>query len=76
LDLNILLVFKQILGFGQIFVKSSKLQSHQLRVGNKQDLWILIDIFNGNIVLEKVQRRFELFVNQFNKYYNESVRIK
>jgi hypothetical protein len=76
-DFAVLEYIEKELGFGNILPDDSGYRTAcNFRIWNKEHLGIIIEIFNGNIVLDKVQKRFELFVNAYNKRYKTTVVIK
>jgi len=57
--------------FGSVFL--SKDGYYTYHVSSKNDLICLINIFNGNLLLQKTNKRFEIFVKEFNKHYNTNI---
>ena len=57
---KILYDIKNFLGFGSVFL--SKDNYYTYNVGAKDDLIFLINLFNGKLVLQKINKRFENFV--------------
>jgi hypothetical protein len=70
---KILYSIKNCLGFGSVFL--SKHNYYTYNVSSKNDLIKLINIFNGNLLLQKTNKRFENFVKEFNKHYNTNIAI-
>ena len=74
-DAQILFYIKKQLGFGSVVVQCKKSKTHQFRVRDKKGILTLIQIFNGNLLLEKKYIRFKNWVNAFNSCYKSSIRI-
>ena len=72
-DAQILFYIKKQLGFGSVSVQSKKNKTHHFRVRNKNNLLILIDIFNGNIVTKSKNIQFKSWLQGFNKIYNTNI---
>ena len=72
-DLKILHQIRTELGFGRLrtFQQQGSIYA-RYEVKKKEHIYKLIQLFNGNIHLEKVQKRFEFWVNAYNKKYELS----
>lgn len=65
-DIQILKYIQRTLGFGHI-MKQGKTTSRFV-VKNKNDLLLIILLFNGNLVFPLRQRKFNLFLERYNEY--------
>lgn len=70
-DIQVLLYIQKTLGFGQV-MKQGKSTSRFI-VKNKQDLRLIIALFNGNLVFPIKLRSFTLFLEAYNKRSNLSI---
>jgi hypothetical protein len=70
-DVKLLHKIKTTLGFGTVTqVKNSNKHAYRYNVFRVKDIVKLIHLFNGNLVLEKIWNRFEIWVNEYNKQCN------
>ncbi len=72
-DAQVLFYIKKQLGFGSVSVQDKFNKTHHFRVRKEQGLFTIINIFNGNLYLEKTYNRFIFFVNAFNLKYNQNI---
>ena len=76
-DLVLLNSIRTELGFGFVYTFNQSNRTYaRYCVQDEKGVEMLISIFNGNIHLEKVQTRFENWLNQYNKVYNKSIALK
>lgn len=75
-DAQVLFYIKKNLGFGSVAKQDKVNNTHHYRVRDEKFLLKIIEIFNGSIVLDKVNARFEEFVEAFNLRYNKKIVIK
>jgi hypothetical protein len=66
-DPKVLYHIKKSLGFGRIYKCADSY--YRYNVSNKENLGRLIEIFKGQLRLEKTNKRFEQWVETFTKYY-------
>lgn len=66
-DIQILKYIQKTLGFGNI-LKQGKTTTSGFVVKNKDDLLLIILLFNGNLVFPLRQRKFNLFLERYNDY--------
>jgi LAGLIDADG endonuclease len=59
-DADILFYIKKELGFGSVRKQDIKSNTHCFRVRDKNNLYKLICIFNGNIFLTEKRKKFRL----------------
>lgn len=70
-DVKLLHKIKTRLGFGTVTqVKNSNKNAYRYDVFRMKDIVKLIHLFNGNLVLEKVWDRFQIWVSEYNKQCN------
>ena len=78
-DPQILYKIKSLIGFGQIsgpYKNKSGSIYYRYRVGNIKGTERLIDIFNGNLVLTKTEKRFKGYLDMYNSRVTVSKEIK
>jgi hypothetical protein len=75
-DAQILFYIKKELGFGSVSIQSKTNKTHHFRVRDQKGILTLINIFNGNLLTEKKQKQFALWVYSFNKVYNTNITLK
>jgi hypothetical protein len=75
IDAQILFYIKKELGFGSVSVQDKINNTHQFRVRDKKHLLKLIQIFNGNLLTRYKMNQFKVWVEGFNKIYNENITI-
>lgn len=66
-DLDSLNYIKDNLGFGQIFIQSTKQNTHRFVVQDLKNLMLICLIFNGNMVFPTRNARFLSFISFFNE---------
>ncbi len=70
-DLNVLLLIQQKLHFGKVYTYKQKERIYaRYYVSKPTDIQKLIALFNGNIQLEKVWRRFKTWVEFYNSLHS------
>jgi hypothetical protein len=76
-DLKVLYFIRSLLGFGVVrtFNQDGRIYGRYV-VGTKDGVRCLIALFNGNLQLEKVQKRFAEWVQCYNQAHNESIPIQ
>lgn len=74
-DAQILFYIKKFLGFGSVSVQDKKNKTHHFRVRDKENLYKLIQIFNGNIITNYKLNQFKLWVDAYNKAYKTNINI-
>lgn len=72
-DAQVLFYIKKQLGFGSVSIQSKTSKTHHFRVRDKQGILKLIYIFNGQLKTEKKNIQFKLWLQAFNKIYNEKI---
>lgn len=72
-DAQILFYIKKELGFGSASVQDKTNKTHHYRVRDKNNIFKLIQIFNGNIVTKNKLSQFKLWVDAFNKIYKTNI---
>jgi len=68
-DPQVLYKIKKLVGYGQIngpYQNKNGSTYYRYRVGNLEGTKRLIEIFNGNLVLNKTQERFENYLKEYN----------
>lgn len=75
-DSKLMYKIKKKLGFGIVttFVQNNETY-HRYAVYTIQNIIRLIHLFNGNLLLNKVNTRFKLWLNEFNTLYSDSVTL-
>ena len=79
INLNILNYIKNNLNMGNIIIESKKNKTYKFIIKNKQDIYLICLLFNGNIILPTKHIRFIQFLSRFNEYnikYNKFNIIK
>lgn len=74
-DAQVLFYIKKQLGFGSVSIQDKNNKTHHFRVRDKNGLYKIIEIFNGNLYTEKRKIQFLVWVNNFNKLYNSNIKI-
>ena len=69
-DPQVLYKIKKTLGFGKVYLHGDGY--HRYVVSHKQNLFYLINIFSGQLILKKTNDRFLSWVECFNNYYKEA----
>ena len=73
MDAQVLFFIKKNLGFGVVRLQDKNNKTHCFRVRDKEGLFKIISIFNGNIFMETRKTQFKLFIAAYNKVYKESI---
>ena len=68
MDTAVLQYIRDNLGFGSIIVQSGPNSTLRFIVQDKANLWILCQLFNGNLVFPVRQAKFISFLTAFNQY--------
>lgn len=79
INLNILNYIKNNLNMGNIIIESKKNKIYKFIIKNKQDIFLICLLFNGNMILPTKHIRFIQFLSRFNEYsikYNKFNIIK
>ena len=74
-DAQILFYIKKELGFGSVSVQDKKNKTHHFRVRDQKGILKLIHIFNGNLLTERKNNQFKLWLEAFNKAYNMDIQL-
>mgnify|MGYP002378500193 CR=1 FL=1 len=75
IDAQILFYIKKELGFGSVKIQDKKNKTHHYRVRDKKNLLKIINIFNGNLFLNSKKEQFKLWLEGYNKYYNQNIKL-
>ena len=78
-DPQILYKIKSLIGFGQIngpYKNKNGSTYYRYRVGNLKGTERLIEIFNGNLVLTKTEKRFKGYLDMYNSRVSKDKEIK
>lgn len=78
-DPQILYKIKSFIGFGQIngpYKNRNTSTYYRYRVGNIKGTERLIEIFNGNLVLTKTEKRFKGYLDMYNSRVSKDKEIK
>lgn len=75
IDAQILFYIKKELGFGSVSVQDKKNKTHHFRVRDQKGILKLIHIFNGNLLTERKNNQFKLWLEAFNKAYNTDIKL-
>lgn len=73
LDTQVLFYIKKKLGFGLVRLQDKNNKTHCFRVRDKEGLFKIISIFNGNIFLNSRKIQFKLFITAYNEKYKQSI---
>jgi len=73
MDAQVLFFIKKSLGFGVVRLQDKNNKTHCFRVRDKEGLFKIISIFNGNIFLETRNTQFKLFISAYNKIYKQNI---
>lgn len=68
-------ILKKCLGIGTVSKQDKKNNTHHYRVRDKNGLLNIINIFNGNLYLNKSQNKFKEFVKIYNETYKTNIEI-
>lgn len=74
-DAQILFYIKKSLGIGTVSKQDKNNNTHHYRVRDKNGLLKIINLFNGNLYLNKTQNRFKEFVKIYNITYKTNIEI-
>jgi hypothetical protein len=74
-DAQILFFIKKSLGIGTVSKQDKNNNTHHYRVRDKNGLFKIINLFNGNLYLNKTQNRFKEFVKIYNITYKTNIEI-
>ena len=74
-DAQILFYIKKELGFGSVTVQDKKNKTHHFRVRDQKNLLKLIHIFNGNLLTERKNNQFKLWLEAYNKAYKTDIQL-
>jgi hypothetical protein len=76
-NIKLLYYIKKNLGFGLIgfFEKNGK-EYAQWYTSERKHILTLIALLNGNLILEKRQKQFQIWVEKINQYWNLNIPIK
>ena len=72
-DAQILFFIKKNLGFGLIRIQDKNSKTHCFRVRDREGLFKIISILNGNIFLATKKEQFKLWLEAYNKKYKENI---
>ena len=72
-DAQVLFYIKKNLGFGVVRPQDGNYNTHCFIVRDKEGLFKIISIFNGNIYMRAKKMEFRLFIDAYNKLYKESI---
>jgi hypothetical protein len=73
LDAQVLFFIKKNLGFGVVRLQDKNNKTHCFRVRDKEGLFKIISIFNGNIFMKTRNIQFKSFIAAYNKVYKQSI---
>ena len=73
IDAQVLFFIKKNLGFGVVRVQDKTNKTHCFRIRDKEGLFKIISIFNGNIFLASRKIQFQLFIAAYNLKYKQSI---
>jgi cell division protein ZapA (FtsZ GTPase activity inhibitor) len=72
-DAQVLFFIKKELGFGSVTVQDKNNKTHHYRVRNKDAIFRLISIFNGNLKTNHKNVQFAKWIKAYNKLYNDNI---
>lgn len=75
IDAQILFYIKKELGFGSVRVQDKNNKTHHFRVRDQKGILKLIHIFNGNLLTERKNNQFKLWLEAFNKAYKTDIQL-
>lgn len=75
IDAQILFYIKKELGFGSVRVQDKNNKTHHFRVRDQKGILKLIHIFNGNLLTERKNNQFKLWLEAFNKAYKMDIQL-
>ena len=73
MDAQVLFFIKKNLGFGVVRLQDKNNKTHCFRVRDKEGLFKIISILNGNIFMETRKIQFKSFIAAYNKVYKQSI---
>lgn len=73
LDAQVLFFIKKNLGFGVVRLQDKNNNTHCFRVRDKEGLFKIISIFNGNIFMQTRKIQFKSFIAGYNTVYKQSI---
>ena len=73
IDAQVLFFIKKQLGFGSVSVQDKISKTHHYRVRDKNNLYKLIQIFNGFLCTSKKKKQFQLWLIHYNLRYNTNI---
>ena len=62
-DVQVLHYIAEVLGFGKL---SDRYHAHRFVVQDKANIWLIVSLFNGNLVLPGKQLSFFSFLEAYN----------
>jgi hypothetical protein len=75
IDAQILFYIKKELGFGSVRIQDKNNKTHYFRVRDQKGILKLIHIFNGNLLTERKNNQFKLWLEAFNKAYKMDIQF-
>lgn len=72
-DAQILFYIKKQLGFGHVSLQDKISKTHHYRVRDKENLYKLIQIFNGYLCTYKKKEQFKLWLINYNFHYKSNI---
>lgn len=75
IDAQILFYIKKELGFGSVRVQDKNNKTHHFRVRDQKGILKLIHILNGNLLTERKNNQFKLWLEAFNKAYKINIQL-
>lgn len=74
-DVQVLHYIQTMLGFGNVIVQSVQNKTHRFIVQDRNNLWLLGHLFNGNMVFPVRHAKFLAFLNNLNLYISRGQSI-
>lgn len=68
ISIAVLHYIRDTLGFGSVIIQSTANSTHRFVVQDKASVWLLCQLFNGNLVFPVRQAKFLAFLTAFNRY--------
>lgn len=79
-DCQALTLIRNTLGFGRVATYKAKTRVNKLDrtyfdyvVEKKQDVFFLILLFNGNLILDKTRKKFQLWIQSYTFFYDKKI---
>ena len=72
-NIYILYYIKRMLGFGSVLMQAPTIFRYVIY--SKKDIYVIITMLNGNLVLNKRLEEYKNFVDCYNKKYNENIEV-